>query len=213
MAEQNRGLRAVLAQPRVYDAFQRALGATNVERVFVDRLLRGAPPRPRVLDIGCGPGDVLEAMPAVDYVGFDVSERYIASARERFGARGRFFVGDVTRVDMHELGPFDCIAAKGVLHHLDDEEASHLLRAAAAALAPGGRLATLDGCFSDGQGRVSRFVVGRDRGQNIRTSAGYAALAREWFDLVDVIEYDDLLRIPYSHCVLECTRPRTRPEA
>jgi SAM-dependent methyltransferase len=201
-------LRAILAQPRVYDAFQRAVGATNVERVFVERVFRGARPRPRVLDIGCGPGDVLAAMPDVDYFGFDVSERYIASARERFGERGQFFVGDATSIDVATLGRFDRVVSKGVLHHLDDGEASRLLEAAANALAPDGLFATLDGCFSDRQGRVSRYIVGRDRGQNVRTSAGYEALARQWFDDVDVTEYDDLLRIPYSHCVLACARPR-----
>ena len=35
----------------------------------------------RVLDLGCGPGDILSALPDCEYVGIDVEERYIEAAR------------------------------------------------------------------------------------------------------------------------------------
>jgi SAM-dependent methyltransferase len=48
-------------------------------------------PGEKVLDIGCGPGDILENLPAVDYLGFDINLKYVEAAQERFGRRGRFF--------------------------------------------------------------------------------------------------------------------------
>ena len=48
-------------------------------------------PGHRVLDIGCGSGDVLQLMPStVAYVGVDASKAYIEAARKRFWHRGEF---------------------------------------------------------------------------------------------------------------------------
>lgn len=206
MAQKTSGLRAVLAQPVVYETFQRLVGSRNVRRTLLDEHLR---PRPgqRILDIGCGPGDILEHLPEAEYVGFDLSEAYVRSARERYGDRGEFFVGDVSDVDASALGTFDRVLAKGVLHHLSDDEASRLLRLAARVLRPDGVLATIDPCFAPAQSRLARYVVSRDRGQNVRRPDEYLALAKRSFGDVEVSEYHHLLRIPYSHATLVCRTP------
>ena len=84
-------LRNILAKPTVYSLFARLIGATSGRKQYVKRHIR---PRvgDRLLDIGCGPADILEALPEVDYHGFDLSPQYIESARVRFGTRGRFNV-------------------------------------------------------------------------------------------------------------------------
>lgn len=208
MAQKTSGLRATLAQPIVYEAFQRAVGSRRVRSVVVERHLLPEP-GDRILDIGCGPGDLIACLPEpIEFVGFDLSEAYIDAARERYGDRGQFFVGDVGSVEPGSLGEFDRVVAKGVLHHLSDDEALRLFAIAAGVMREGGLLVTIDPCFAAGQSRAARFVVSRDRGQDVRTSEGYSALARQWFDLVVVREYHDLLRMPYTHAVLECRQPR-----
>lgn len=208
MAQKTSGLRAILSLPTVYEGFQRALGSERLRTTLVARHIRPVPGQ-RMLDIGCGPGDVLACLPAgVDYVGFDLSESYISAARERYGDRGRFFVGDVGMVELESLGEFDRVLAMGVLHHLSDDEVLRLFRIASAVLRDGGTVTTIDPCFAVGQSRVARYVVSRDRGQNVRSSEEYGALAREWFGDVVVHEFHDLLRIPYTHAVLECRQPR-----
>lgn len=206
MAQKTSGLRAVLGIPAVYEGFQRAVGTRRVRKTLVDKHLHPEAGQ-RVLDIGCGPGDILETLPEVDYVGFDLSEAYIASAESRFGSRGRFFAGDVTEVDLRPLGEFDRVLVKGVLHHLSDDEARRLFEVAATALRGDGLLATIDPCYSPTQSRLARFVVGRDRGQDVRTAEEYRALAARSFSDVEVTEYDDLLRIPYTHAALVCRTP------
>lgn len=205
MAQTTGGLRSVLSVPWVYETFQRAVGSPRVRRELVDTYVR---PRAglRVLDVGCGPGDLITCLPGVAYTGVDLSPAYIDSARHRFGDRGRYFVGRVDDLDHDELGQFDVVIAKSLLHHIDEDEALHLFSVASRTLAEGGRLVTLDAAYTPDMSPAARFVVSRDRGQSIRTPDRYEALARRAFVDVRVAVHHDLLRIPYTHVFLSCGR-------
>lgn len=197
------GLYSLLTLPtfyRLFDSFVRG----DSWRVYISEYVRPVPGE-KVLDIGCGPGDILENLPDVDYLGFDINPKYVEAAQKRYGSRGRFFCGDVglTAIDQ-EAGSFDLVLATGVLHHLDDDRAVSLFKLARRALKPGGRLVTYDGCFVAGQPRLARFVVSRDRGQYVRKSAEYVKLAVQVFPQVKPFVRHDLLRIPYSHVILQC---------
>jgi SAM-dependent methyltransferase len=197
-------LRNLLAYARVYSLFARAVGAERGRRLHIERYVR-ARAGDRVLDIGCGPADMLKALPAVEYVGFDSSAAYIESARKRFGPRGQFHVERLGLDEIRKYAGFDLVLATGVLHHLNDSEAVELFRVAQAALKPGGRLVTLDGCFKPGQSRIARQLLEMDRGEHVREEAAYVALARRVFPRVDHCVTTDLLRIPYTHLILECS--------
>ncbi|MCC7075139.1 MAG: class I SAM-dependent methyltransferase [Deltaproteobacteria bacterium] len=206
MAQITTGLRRVLNDPRIYVVTQRLLTSEARTRRWVDEILR---PRAgqRVLDIGCGPADLLRFLPAVVYVGFDSSAEYIAAARARFGTRGRFEHARVDEAALEDLGLFDLVIARGVLHHLDDTEAEQLFRLARRALRPAGRVVTLDACWAEGQHPLARMLIARDRGQNVRDAAGYRALAARVFDDVHAEVRHDLMRVPYTHCSLEASVP------
>lgn len=211
MAQTTKGLRAVLSVPLVYETFQRAVGSPRVRRHLVENYV-ATKPGMRVLDIGCGPGGLVDYLPDdIDYTGTDLSESYIESARQRYGARGRFFAGRVEDLDAERLGEFDVVIAKSLLHHIDEDEALHLFSVAAGVLAPGGRLVTLDAAYTDDMSRASRFVVSRDRGQSILTPEGYEKLARRAFADVVVSVHHDLLRMPYTHVFMSCGDPLDRP--
>jgi 2-polyprenyl-3-methyl-5-hydroxy-6-metoxy-1,4-benzoquinol methylase len=124
----------------------------------------------RVFDIGCGPGALLRCLPGTtSYVGFDRNEAYIQRARRMHGTRGEFICDDVADFARHALAPADIAVAIGILHHLDDNLASSMLRATANALKPGGRLITVDPCFHPEQSAIQRLVVSNDRGMHVRT--------------------------------------------
>lgn len=209
MAQTTKGLRSVLSVPLVYEAFQRAVGSDRVRRRLVDGYVHPAPGL-RVLDIGCGPGDLVTYLPGVDYTGTDLSAEYVESARRRFGDRGRFIQGRVADLDAEELGRFDVVIAKSLLHHIDEDEALHLFASASRVLSEGGRLVTLDAAYTADMSRGARWVVSRDRGQSILHPEGYAALARRAFADVTVTVHHDLLRIPYTHVFMSCERPLAR---
>jgi hypothetical protein len=95
------------------------------------------------------------------------------------------------------------------LHHLPDDLAQTLLRIAWSNLKPGGRLVTSDGCFTQDQPPLNRWVVGCDRGEYVRPASRYRDLAAAQFEKVELSVYHNLLRIPYSHAIMECTRETT----
>lgn len=208
MSEITTGIRSVLSHPRVYEGLQRLLGAETGRARFVADHVR---PRAgeRVLDLGCGPGEMLTHLEGTRYVGVDLSAEYIERAKARFGKRGEFHVGDVTEI-ADDLGRFDVVISVGVLHHLDDDGVRHMLSFAADALGEGGRVVTLDPTHAEGQSPIATAVQARDRGQHIRRPAAYAALANEVFGDVRRFVRGDLNAIPYTHCALECRSPRSR---
>lgn len=203
MPEVTTGIRSVLSVPAVYELFQRAIGSPKARRAFLSYV--GAEPGMSVLDVGCGPGDLVTSFPDVRYVGCDINPAYIESANRRFGDRGTFFVGGVGDVDPATIGTFDRVIAKSVLHHIDDDLADRLCATARAVMAPGGRFVAWDACFTPDMSPIARFVISKDRGRNVRTVEAYRAIAERHFPSVETHVHHDLLRVPYSHVVMVCS--------
>lgn len=198
---------SILEQPFVYKLFSTLVGAQNSQSIFVNQYVRPANGI-RILDIGCGPGNILDHLPQVDYFGFDFNPSYIESATRRYGHRGQFFCQRVSeaQVFLEQPESFDIVLAIGILHHLGDLEAIHLFEIAKRALKKGGRLVTFDGCHVDDQSRAAKYLLSRDRGQFVRDEKGYADLAKSRFDEVRVSIRHDLLHIPYTHIIMECVK-------
>jgi SAM-dependent methyltransferase len=196
-------LRDVLALPAAYRGFGLLVGVARVRAIFVADYVR---PRrgQRLLDIGCGPGSLVPYLTDVDYVGFDASASYIAAARARHPG-ARFFC---ERIGDHVASGerFDLVVAAGVLHHLNDIEALELLRLADARLCPGGRFLALDPCLTAGQHPVARWLVSRDRGRHMRSKDEHLRLVRQVFPDASATLRHDLLRVPYTHLIVECRR-------
>lgn len=194
-------LRSLLARPSMYRAFGGLVGASRARHVFVTEHVR---PRhgERVLDIGCGTGELVEHLTGTDYDGFDASAEYILAARARYP--GIRFSCERIAAGVARPASVDLAIASGVLHHLDDDEALALLRLASVSCRAGGRLITLDGCFVAGQSPVSRTLLSWDRGRFVRTPDEYLRLMRSVFPSVAAVVRHDLLRVPYTHFVAEC---------
>jgi len=161
----------------------------------------------KILDIGCGTADILAYLPTVEYVGLDMNEAYINYAKKRFGHKGIFLASKVDGKAINEfsLYDYDIVLATGLLHHLNDDEALRLFELASSALKPGGRLITLDGCYVKGQSWLARLIISRDRGKYVRNQDEYLSLASNFLKDIQVSIHHDLIRIPYTHIVMECT--------
>jgi SAM-dependent methyltransferase len=183
----------------------RMLGADAAMRRLVREVLRPEAGQ-RLLDVGCGPGRLTEFLPEMAYFGIDQDEQYLAEARSRYPG-GRF-----ERVDLNcglssfsECG-FDLIVANGLIHHLSDEVAGSLVRDCFERLNSGGRLVTVDCEWQAGQHPIAGLLNKLDRGRFVRDAEGYLALARSAFERIEIYRYKNMLRVPYSHIVLECRR-------
>jgi SAM-dependent methyltransferase len=195
---------SVFSNPTVYSAFQNLMGAHQLRKMFVTEYIRPAV-NCSILDIGCGPADILEHLPRVNYVGYDISPLYIAKASERFGGQGVFRCQELKNSDIEAMQSVDIVLAMGLLHHLDDDVAVDVMKMASRALKPGGRLLTFDPCIDKGQNFLARFLVTNDRGQNVRTKVGYESLASRVFEAPRV-EVRHRAWVPYTHCFMECIR-------
>ncbi|MFE0753657.1 class I SAM-dependent methyltransferase [Inquilinus sp. NPDC058860] len=124
---------------------QRLMLQATVLRPITERLLHAAGLRPgmRVLDLGCGAGDVslLAAEivgPTGVAIGIDRSAEVLTVARARAAAAGLDHVAFIeTDIDDFAVGePFDAVLGRYVLIH--QPEPTETIRRAAAQLRPGG---------------------------------------------------------------------------
>lgn len=195
-------LRDFLSVPKAYTLFQRLVRGKG-ELVYITTHVRPIPGQ-RVLDVGCGTGDILRLMPPVDYLGIDSNASYIEAARKRYGAIGTFACTDLTDQNIEQFGKFDIVLATGILHHLDDDDALRLFQLANKTLKAEKRLVSFDGCYVENQSFLARKVLSRDRGKFVRTGKEYVNLASQVFANVESFVYDHILRIPSSVIVMEC---------
>jgi SAM-dependent methyltransferase len=209
MSHHSSGLHRILDRPRIYDRLQRFLGAERSRRRVVDEFFR--PSRgAKLLDVGCGTGSLLDYLPEdIEYVGFDLNPAYIDAARERYGARAKFFCVRVgSEGDVIADSDFDCVIATSLLHHLTDDEARHVLRSARRFLRPGGVFFSSDNVLHENQSPIARFLISLDRGRNVRTPEGYLQLVEEHFPRIESWLLTDLTPYPYSHFLMRAVAPR-----
>ncbi|MBI3635629.1 MAG: hypothetical protein HY216_05340 [Candidatus Rokubacteria bacterium] len=101
----------------------------------------------------------------------------------------------------------DGVLLLGLLHHLDDPACHELLGRIVRVLAPGGRVVTVDTCFDESQGVVSRLMSYGDRGHYVRPGRAFDELARAHFAGVDSRLAADVCRVPGAYWIMRLTGP------
>lgn len=205
MSQITTGLRSILSSPWAYSAVQYLMGAKSGWSKLVKDYIKPKSNH-RVLDIGCGPADILAYMPnEIEYWGFDISEKCIIKAKARGSKNARFFCKTLEEKDLENMPKFDKVLLIGVFHHLDNETASKVVKLARETLTEGGQMISIDPCYKSKQNPIARFLISKDRGQNVRDEIGYTKLVCNVFNHYDV-ELVDKVWIPYTHCYMVCTK-------
>lgn len=201
------GIYKWLAIGWVYGLFHCLIGGKK-ERKWLARNFWRCSGGEKVIDMGCGTGWALDYLPdSVNYIGFDISEEYIHKAREKVNKKARFLVGTAHEfIDNIEspLNMADLILCNGLLHHLDDEEALKVLMIAKNIMSPTGRLVCLEPTFLAYQTWLSRWIISKDRGGNVRSEREWKELISQVFDSSSTSILTGFTRLPYVHIVIEC---------
>ncbi|MCW8932679.1 MAG: class I SAM-dependent methyltransferase [Gammaproteobacteria bacterium] len=205
MAQITSGIKSILSYPLFYNLFQNIIGAEDARRKFVSTYCQ-LETQQRWLDVGCGTAELLKHLPKdIQYVGFDTSAQYIQHAEVNYEEHNaKFYTELLTDKLLTELGLFERAIATGLLHHLDDIEVIYLFNTIKSALSEDGLFITFDPCYISDQSFISKFLIDRDRGQNVRKIEEYYELALKVFEKVELIHRNNMLRIPYDHVILIC---------
>jgi 2-polyprenyl-3-methyl-5-hydroxy-6-metoxy-1,4-benzoquinol methylase len=189
-----------------FKVFKRAIASDRAMGVFAREYIN-AHPGERILDAGCGVGDMREYLPEVDYTGIDLNAEYIEGAKRRYTDGATFLTASVDDLASLGIGGFDAAVVISVLHHLTDEQVSNLVTSLPKVLKPGGRLVTVDPVWLPEQATTARVLIALDRGRYVRDLNGYLRLLEQGFADVEFTVRQDLLRLPYSYCVSQSHVP------
>lgn len=199
------GIKKILSIPQIYTLWQKLIGDYKLRKIYCRDFVK-AKEGMRILDIGCGPANMVEFLPDnIDYVGFDDSEEYIKNAKKKFPQRNYSFFCKRVNFAQDFDEKFDIIMANAVLHHIDDDEAEKLISFATANLNDNGRFITLDGCIVENQSFIKKWLLKNDRGQFVRTKDEYFKLFSKYFNNIKVSVREDLYNIPYTIIIFEAS--------
>lgn len=198
-------IKEILSIPQVYTFWQKKImGDYKLREIYCNTYIK-ANAGDRILDIGCGPANMVSFLPEnIDYIGFDESEAYIRNAKKKFPQKNYSFFQERVNFAKDFNEKFDIIMANAILHHINDEEAENLISFASRNLKNGGKLVTHDGCFTQNQSKIKRWLLKNDRGQFVRTKEEYFRLFANHFKEIKVSIREDLYNIPYSVIIFEC---------
>jgi 2-polyprenyl-3-methyl-5-hydroxy-6-metoxy-1,4-benzoquinol methylase len=192
----------VLGTAAGFRAFKAVTGGDRAMRTLVRDYIRPVAGE-RIIDVGCGFGDLARHLYGVEYHGVDVNPQYIEFAnRHNTVARAEFHLLDVTELGEQKYGKFDCAALLGVLHHLSDDEVSITVEAVSQMLNAGGRLIAAEAVFDPSQATTARVLAALDRGRYVRDQARYRELVSPWFTSTETELRHDLFWFPYTHCIV-----------
>ncbi|HLT52575.1 MAG TPA: class I SAM-dependent methyltransferase [Flavobacteriaceae bacterium] len=196
---------SVLKNPIVYWTYQKLVGGDRARILFLKNHVN-AQPNSKFLDIGCGPGNMIDFLPELNYHGVDINPEYIKAAKEQYGTRGTFTCADLNDFGILEPETFDIVMASGVIHHLDDDLSKKLFQVAHKALKPNGKLITFDGCYRKGQNPFAKLMLKLDRGKYVRTQDQYETLALGFFQNIKSEIDETYFKIPYTSLIMTCKK-------
>ena len=183
-----------------YSAFEKIIGKKEFSKFFFSDYI-GDISNLNVLDLGCGPADVLKFIHGEKlYVGIDNNENYIKSARNRFAERQtcQFYCNDLNSYAESTSQKFDLILMLGVMHHIDDEQLDQCMKSIKRIIAKGGRFVSIDCCYTKKMNPIARLLCMLDRGRYVRNADDFVRLQQKyWTDVNFEIRTDGLI-LPYS---------------
>ena len=85
MSQKNKGVYNLLSNSFFYSLVQRVMSATSFREKIIKKYITKN--NVKVLDVGCGPAEILDVLPKIQYYGIDINPIYINSAKRKYESR------------------------------------------------------------------------------------------------------------------------------
>ena len=180
MSQRSSTLYNLINNPYIYKSIQKIMSGTSLRKKIIKANIKKK--NSNVLDIGCGPAEIIEHIPNCNYYGYDIDKRSIAYAKKKYKSKNyHFFCKKFENKEIKKLPKFDFVILFGILHHLNNEQAKNILSLCKKKMKRNSTLLTEDPVIINNQNSIARFLIIRDRGKNVRKKEGYLNLLNSNF--------------------------------
>lgn len=181
----------ILNYPILYKLSQKIFFADNFRKKILKKFVKDK--NLNILDIGCGPGNMIKYLNFKRYYGFDTDKKYIEYAKKKY-KKCHFFCEIFSKSSIKKIGKIDTVILFGLLHHINNDEVNQLLKNIKLTLKNKYKIIILDPVYEDGQNLVAKFLINNDRGKFVRTS-------KEYIELFKKLNFNPIFKIYHQKIV------------
>ena len=190
-------IKKILDIPIIYHLSQKVFLADNFRKNLLKKLLTKK--NLDILDIGCGPGNMINYLSFNKYYGFDTDKKYIKYAKNKY-KNCNFFCEKFTKTSLKKISRVDVVILFGILHHISDDEILKLIDILKLSLKKDSQIITLDPIYVKNQNKIAKFLIDNDRGAFVRTLKGYINLFKKKKIAYSYKIYNQKI-VPYTYLV------------
>ena len=204
MSQRKNQIYNFINNPLVYKFIQNVMSGTHFRNEIIKKNIIKS--NVKILDIGCGPAEILEHIPDCKYYGYDIDLRSIKYAKKKYYQKNyHFYCKKFNEGELKKLPKFDYIIFFGILHHLNNKEAHKILDLCKKKMKKNSKLLTEDPIFVEKQNFIARFLIEKDRGINVRRKKEYINLLKKHFKKIkNKVTHQSF--IPYTWFTTVCSK-------
>ena len=204
MSQRTNILHNFLNNPFVYKLIQKIMSGTSFRKNIIMQNIKDK--NLKILDIGCGPAEILDYIPSCEYYGYDIDQRSINYAKKKYQNNNHhFFCKQFNEKELIKLPKFDFIILFGILHHLDNKQAKKIINLCKRKMKKDTRLLTEDPILIENQNIIAKFLIKSDRGTNVRREKEYLNLFKPNFKYIKA-KITNQFFIPYTWFTVVCKK-------
>ena len=190
--------------PLIYKIIQGVMSGTSFRNSIIKKNITKS--NLKILDIGCGPAQIIEHLPQCDYYGYDIDQRSIQYAKKKYYQKNfHFYCKKFNKTELKKLPKFDFIIFFGILHHLSNKEVYEILKLCKKIMKKNSKLLTEDPILLENQNVIAKFLIKKDRGLNVRDKQEYINLLKKHFKKIKN-KVTHQYFIPYTWFTTVCSK-------
>ena len=204
MSQRKNQIYNFINNPLIYKIIQGVMSGTSFRNGIIKKNITKN--NLKILDIGCGPAQILEHIPKCDYYGYDIDRRSIQYAKKKYYQKNyHFYCKKFNKTELKKLPKFDFIIFFGILHHLSNKEVYEILKLCKKIMKKNSKLLTEDPILLENQNVIAKFLIKKDRGLNVRDKQEYINLLKKHFKKIKN-KVTHQYFIPYTWFTTVCSK-------